>query len=163
VKRWHALVLLLSLAVPCAAIHADEPGKAAVQRGDPLVKDAWARATPPGAGVAAAYLTIVGGQRADRLVSASTAVAQMTQIHSVTEAAGMSRMRETDGGVVIAAGQTVVLAPHGLHLMLMNLQHPLVAGQSFEIELRFAVSGSRIVSVMVLSPDQPAPSAASAH
>lgn len=120
------------------------------------VRDAWARATPPGAGVGAAYLTIVGGSQADRLVSATTARAGMTQIHVVTEADGMSRMRPVDG-VDIPAGKTVVLAPQGLHLMLMGLPQPLVAGERFKLTLAFAQAGQVEVEVEVRAPGESAP------
>lgn len=152
-RRWIAAatsaMLLAFVTAPVAG--AGEPSAL-------TVRDAWARATPPGAGVAAAYLTIVGGADADRLVGASTSVAAMTQIHSVTESDGMARMRETDG-VEVPAGQRVVLAPQGLHLMLMNLQQPLVAGQHFVVTLRFAHAGTREVSVAVVAPDQAPPAA----
>jgi len=122
------------------------------------VRDAWARATPPGAGVAAAYLTIVGGAAPDRLVGASTGMAAMTRIHSMVETDGMARMREADD-IAISAGQRIVLAPHGLHLMLMDLRQPLVAGQRFTVTLTFAHAGAREVSVDVVAPDQPPPTA----
>lgn len=122
------------------------------------VHDAWARATPPGAGVAAVYLTIVGGDVADRLVAAQTDRAAMTQVHSVTESDGMARMRETSR-VDVPAHASVVFAPGGLHLMLMNLAAPLVAGQTFGVTLTFEHSGTRKVDVAVLAPDQAPPSA----
>jgi copper(I)-binding protein len=124
--------------------------------GELVVKDAWARATPPGAGVAAAYLTIVGGAEADRLVGARSDVAAMTQVHSVSEVEGVARMRDA-GRVEVAAGATVVLAPNGLHLMLMNLSRPLVAGERFVVTLRFERAGVRDVSVLVVAPDQSPP------
>ena len=126
--------------------------------GELEVKHAWARATPPGAGVAAAYLTIVGGAQADRLVGASSEVAAMTQVHSVTEVDGVARMREA-GRVEVAAGATVVLAPNGLHLMLMNLSRALVAGERFIVTLTFERAGARDVSVVVIAPDQAPPPA----
>ena len=122
------------------------------------VRDAWARATPPGAGVAAAYLTIVGGAVPDRLVGAGTSMAAMTRIHSVAESDGMARMREADD-IAIPAGERVVLAPHGLHLMLMDLKQPLVAGQRFTVTLTFAHAGVREVGVDVVAPDQAPPTA----
>ena len=122
------------------------------------VRDAWARATPPGAGVAAVYLTIVGGDVADRLVAAKTDRAAMTQVHAVTESDGMARMREA-GGVDVPPHASVTFAPGGLHLMLMNLVAPLVAGQSFVVTLTFERSGTRDVDVAVLAPDQAPPSA----
>jgi len=126
--------------------------------GELVVKDAWARATPPGAGVAAAYLTIVGGAEDDRLVGVRSEVAAMAQVHSVTEVDGVARMREA-GRVEVAARATLVLAPNGLHVMLMNLSRPLVAGERFIVTLTFARAGARDVSVVVIAPDQAAPPA----
>lgn len=123
---------------------------------DVQVRDAWARATPPGAGVAAVYLTIVGGDVADRLAGAQCDRAAMTQVHAVTESDGMARMREADHVDVPPRG-SVVFAPGGLHLMLMNLAAPLVAGQRFEVTLTFERSGTRNVDVEVLAPDQAPP------
>jgi copper(I)-binding protein len=143
-KAWLALAML-SLATSAGAA-------------DLEVRDAWARATPPGAGVAAVYLTIVGGDVADRLTGAGTDRAAMTQVHAVTEHAGMARMREADG-VEVPPGATVVFAPGGLHLMLMNLETPLVAGQRFAVTLTFERAGTRAVNVEVLAPDQAPPPA----
>jgi len=136
------LLAFCSVAAPALAV---EP--------DVSVRDAWARATPPGTSVAAAYLTIVGGAQADRLVRAATARAGMTQIHVVTEADGMARMRPVDG-VDVPAHKTVVLAPQGLHLMLMNLSQPLVAGERFALTLTFAQAGQVEVEVAVRAPDE---------
>lgn len=126
--------------------------------GQLVVRDAWARATPPGAAVAAVYLTVVGGSRPDRLLGASTTAAAMTQVHAVTETQGVSRMREA-GGVDVPAGGTVVFAPHGLHLMLMNLARPLVAGETFEVTLQFAEAGPRVARVAVVAADSAPPPA----
>lgn len=125
----------------------------------PTVSEAWARATPPGASVAAAYLTITGGSRADTLLAAVTSRAAMTEIHEVTEADGMMQMRPVDEGVAVPAGAVVRLAPHGLHLMLMQLARPLAAGERFTVTLRFARAGEIDVQVEVRAPgaDRPAP------
>jgi copper(I)-binding protein len=116
----------------------------------PIVRDAWARATPPGSGVAAVYLTLVGGSQADRLLGASTVRAEMTQVHSVEQQAGMSRMRPVDG-LDLAAGKMVTFAPETMHLMLMNLAQPLVAGEHFTVQLRFAQAGVVEATVEVVS------------
>jgi copper(I)-binding protein len=122
------------------------------------VRDAWARATPPGMTVAAAYLTLIGGPRADRLLGASTPRAAMAELHVVTESGGMSRMRQTDG-VEVPAGATVTLAPQGTHVMLMGVNEPLVPGQRFPLALRFAASGTVTVTVVVRAPGESPPSA----
>ena len=122
------------------------------------VIDAWARATPPGAGVAAVYLTILGGDAADRMVGAKSDRAAMTQVHSVTSSDGMARMREA-GRVDVPARTTLVLAPSGLHLMLMNLAAPLVAGERFGVTLTFEHAGPRTVDVAVLASGEAPPAA----
>ncbi len=148
-KAWTRLgsVALLSLTAVAAA-HADAPA----------ARDAWARATPPGSDVAAVYVALTGGPAADRLTGASTARASMVHLHSMQESDGMARMRGVDG-VDVPAGRTVVLAPGGVHLMLMGLKGPLVAGERFALTLRFANGGERVVEVSVQSPTAPPPRA----
>lgn len=122
---------------------------AAAQAGDaPVVSDAWARATPPGVDVGAAYMVIRGGDRADRLVAASSERATMVHLHTVEEDGGVAKMRAIEA-VDVPAGQRVTLAPKSTHLMLMGLDGPLVAGQTFGVTLRFAESGPQEISVTV--------------
>ena len=114
----------------------------------PVVTDAWARATPPGTDVGAAYMTIQGGRQADRLVGASSKRAAMVHLHAVEEQGGMAKMRALDA-VEIPAGQRVLLAPKSTHVMLMGLDGPLVAGQTFVVTLEFAAAGELPVTVTV--------------
>jgi periplasmic copper chaperone A len=48
-----------------------------------------------------------------------------------------------------AQGKRVELAPKGKHLMLMGLDAPLVAGQTYTLVLQFAESGEQAVTVTV--------------
>lgn len=114
----------------------------------PVVSDAWARATPPGTDVGAAYMVVQGGRQADRLVGASTDRAAMAHLHTVEEKDGVAKMRGVDA-IEVPAGQRVVLAPKSTHVMLMGLDGPLVAGQSFVLKLQFAASGEQSVTVVV--------------
>jgi hypothetical protein len=116
----------------------------------PTALAAWARATPPGAEVAAVYVTIQGSATADRLTSASTARAAMTHLHTVDESSGVAKMRPIDG-IEIPAGKTVALAPKGHHLMLMGIDRPFVAGEHFPLTLHFDRGGDRVVEVQVRS------------
>jgi copper(I)-binding protein len=121
------------------------------QAGDaPVVSEAWARATPPGVDVGAAYMVIQGGERADRLVAASSERAAMVHLHTVEDVGGVAKMRAIEA-VDVPAGQRVTLAPKSTHLMLMGLDGPLVAGQTFGITLRFAESGPQEIAVTVRS------------
>ena len=136
VVRGPALLVLLSLA-------------AVARAGDvPSVSGAWARATAPGVDVGAAYMAIEGGAKADRIIDASSPRAAMVHLHTVEEQGGVAKMRPIEA-IDVPAGQRVELAPKGTHLMLMGLDGPLVAGQSFPVTLRFATAGEQTVTVLV--------------
>ena len=114
----------------------------------PVVSDAWARATPPGVDVGAAYMVIQGGRQADRIIGATSDRAAMVHLHAVEEKDGVARMRGIES-VEIPAGQRVTLAPKSTHLMLMGLSSALVAGQTINITLQFARSEPQLVKVAV--------------
>jgi len=114
----------------------------------PVVTDAWARATPPGTTVGAAYMNIQGGQQDDRLVAASSERAAMVHLHTVEEKDGVAKMRAVEA-IEVPAGQRVTLAPQSTHVMLMGLDGPLVVGQTFVVTLRFANAGELPVTVTV--------------
>jgi hypothetical protein len=108
--------------------------------------------------VGAVYLTLVGGPQDDRLVGAETPRAAMAQIHVVSEADGMARMRQTTG-VDVPARTSVKLAPQGTHIMLMDLPRPLVAGERFPLTLQFERAGRIVVDVEVRAPGAAPPAA----
>jgi copper(I)-binding protein len=114
----------------------------------PVISDAWARATAPGADMGAAYLTLAGGAKADTLKAVSTKRAASVEMHTVEQRDGVMKMRQLDA-VEVPAGTLVQFAPGGMHLMLIGLKSPLVAGEHFEMQLEFAVAGSRSVNVEV--------------
>lgn len=123
--------------------HAAETGAAAVQVGDLHLSGAFARATLPRAPVAGAYLTIMNhGADDDRLISATAPVSNEVQIHTMDHKDGVMTMRQLPDGLPIPAGETVVLEPGGLHLMLMGLTGALEKGQSVTIELVFERAGA---------------------
>jgi copper(I)-binding protein len=129
---------LASLLAAAAVLAADEP----------TVTEAWARATPPGTTVGAAYMTIAGGAGDDRLLGAETDRAGTVELHTVVDEGGMARMRPIEF-LHLPAGKRTTLAPQGTHLMLMDLRSPLVAGEEFTLTLRFATAGEREVTVVV--------------
>lgn len=131
-----AAMIATMLLVPGAA--AAEEAKA----GSIAVKDAWSRATPEGADVAVGYLTITNsGDAPDRLLSASAAFAGQTEIHQMTMAHGVMRMRPVTEGVPIPAKGTVVLAPDSYHLMFMGFKEALQKGGTFLGSLTFEHAG----------------------
>ena len=100
------------------------------------------RATVAGMPSSAAYLKITNnGVSDDRLIAVKAAIAQRVEIHSMEMDHGVMRMRAVDGGLAIAAGDSVTLAPGGLHIMLMGLTTDLAPDTQHEIILVFEKAG----------------------
>ena len=136
-------------------------GAASAQSGQLAVDNAWARATPGKSTIGAAYVTIEA-PTADRLVAALTPVANKAELHTMSMSGMVMKMRPI-AGVDIPAGQKVILAPGGLHIMLIGLKKPLMAGQSFPLTLTFAKAGTRTVEVAVEKIGAAGPAPAAAH
>ena len=114
------------------------------------VTQPWARATAPLAKAGAAYLTITNsGSKPDRLLGGSTPAAGQFELHQTLSEGGVMRMRPIEGGLVIRPGETVRAAPGGMHIMLMGLKAPLVAGTTVPATLRFERAGEVRVSFKV--------------
>ena len=114
------------------------------------ISQAVARATPNGADIGAAYVTIQNqGTSDDTLVSVATPVAASTQVHEMSMDNGVMKMRELKDGLPIPAGKTVTLQPGGFHVMLMGLKQPLKEGESVTLTLTFAKAGSVPVTFTV--------------
>lgn len=103
----------------------------------------WARATPKGASSGAAYMTITNtGKTPDKVSCVSSDVSAQCQIHTMTMDNGVMQMRPVEGGLEIKPGETVTLKPGGLHVMLVNLKHPLEQGNTVKATLKFDTAGS---------------------
>ncbi|MSQ91876.1 MAG: copper chaperone PCu(A)C [Gammaproteobacteria bacterium] len=136
---------LAVLALPLALLLAASSAMA----GELSVTYAWARATPPGAAMGVIYLRIDNGStKSDRLLKLRTSVAASADVHRTEIVDDIARMREV-AVLHVAPGEKVEFAPGGLHVMLMGLKKPLVAGKTFEIELVFEVAGPRRVVVSI--------------
>ena len=123
-------LLLLSLALAAA------PAFAQVK-----IENAWARATPPGAKIAADYLTIRNEASApDKLVAASSPAAEKVETHVTLKEGDVFRMREVKGYDIPARG-SFELKPGGAHLMLVNIKAPLQEGTKVPLTLRFERAG----------------------
>ena len=105
------------------------------------ISDAWSRATPPGAKVAAGYLTIRNKAAAvDRLVGAASPAAARVETHVTEKQGEVMRMREVKGYEVPAKG-SFELKPGGAHLMLVDVRRPFKEGDRIPLVLRFQNAG----------------------
>jgi copper(I)-binding protein len=62
---------------------------------------------------------------------------------------GVMKMRPVESGLLIPPGQSVTLAPGGLHLMLMGLSGPLKEGGKVPLTLQFGKAGTVEVTLDV--------------
>jgi len=115
------------------------------------VAGAVCRPTPAGRQMTGCYLTLTT-TTADRLVSVSSADANLVQIHESRIESGMMMMRELREGLPLPAGETVALAPGGSHLMLLGVKEPLAAGDTVALTLTFATSAPVEVTATVGQP-----------
>ena len=103
----------------------------------------WARATPKGAKVGGAYMTLTNtGTVPDRLTAGTAAIAGKVELHEVSEAGGVTKMRALPKGLEIKPGETTALEPGSFHVMLIDLKAPLVKGAKFMGTLVFEKAGS---------------------
>jgi copper(I)-binding protein len=119
------------------------PAQAAdVMVGHLKISAPWARATPKGAQVGGGYLTVTNmGSTPDRLIGGTSAVAKEVQVHEMTMANGVMKMRPVAGGLEIKPGATVTLKPGGYHIMFVGLNRQLKQGEHFKVTLSFAKAG----------------------
>jgi|ERR1700735_4289167 periplasmic copper chaperone A len=118
------------------------------------LEQGWARATAGKSTIGAAYVT-VDSSADDRLVAAASPVAGQVQFHEDSMDNGVMKMRQLDE-VDVHAGQKLVFKPNGLHLMLIGLNQPLVAGETVKLTLTFEKAGAVETQIMVKklgSPD----------
>ncbi|MBV8497220.1 MAG: copper chaperone PCu(A)C [Gammaproteobacteria bacterium] len=111
------------------------------------VQDAWVRAVP-GAEVAAVYLTLRNsGAQPLVIVAVRSPRASDAMIHESAVTAGRATMRPRER-LVVPPGETVRLAPGGLHIML-HLTGALTPGETVPVTLELAGGASVTVTAQV--------------
>ena len=126
-------------------------GPAGAQAGDVAVTTVWARASAGPSQTGAVYATVTASQP-DRLIGASTPVAETAQLHQDKMQGDVMQMRPVPGGLPVTPGLPIHLAPGGYHLMLMGLKQPLKRGEHFPLTLTFEHAGPVTVQVAVAGP-----------
>jgi copper(I)-binding protein len=145
VKAAGIFALVLAAAVWTCAASAHEYTVGAIKIDHP-----WARATPKGAKVGGAYMTLTNtGKEPDRLTGGTAVIAGKLELHEMITAGGIMKMRALAKGIEIGPGQTVALKPGSYHLMLIDLKEPLVKGQKIKGTLVFEKAGSVEVEYVI--------------
>ena len=114
------------------------------------VKDPWVRGTVAGqkaTGMFGQVVSTSGG----KLVSASSPVAGVVEIHEMVMDGNVMKMRAI-AGLELPAGKPVDLKPGGYHVMLMDLKQELKAGESVPVTLVIEGAGGKRESVELKAP-----------
>jgi copper(I)-binding protein len=109
--------------------------------------NAWVRAPAPGQKTAGAYVDLTSDSNT-ALVAAGSPVAERAELHSMTMDGGIMRMRALPR-IDLPAGQTVKLAPSGVHIMLVDLKQPLKPGDKVPLILSVQSSGSALTTLRI--------------
>lgn len=147
-----SLTLASALAFPVAAHD--------FKAGDLRIDHPYATPSRPGMTTGSVYFRGIrnSGSHADRLLSASTPVAESVEIHRMQMVSGaqgdVMQMRAVPA-LEIAPGATVAMkhgTPDGHHLMLVGLKAPLKDGDRFPVTLTFEKAGIRELMAWVQTP-----------
>jgi copper(I)-binding protein len=113
------------------------------------IEQPWAAPTPTGVDVSAGYLVIDNATASDdRLVGVTSARAERVEVHEMTMAGAVMQMRPVEA-LAIPAGQSITLAPGGMHLMFYGVAEPFAEGQEIPVHLTFENAGAIDVTLPV--------------
>ncbi len=128
--RWgHTVFACLILALAPIAPATEEAGVS--------VRDAWVREAPPGVSMMAGYMVLQNKtSRPQALVAASSSVFETVMIHRSVTKQGMTGMEHTPK-IELLPNASLLFAPGGYHLMLLNPKRRLHSGDRVEIVLEF--------------------------
>src|SRR4051812_20577055 len=111
------------------------------------VEGAWVRPMVPGQTVGGAYFKIKSAATA-YLVGASSPVAKAVELHQMSLENNVMKMRPV-ARLELPAGKPVELKPGGYHLMMIDVKHPIVAGERVPLKLTIEDSAGRRQTVDV--------------
>jgi copper(I)-binding protein len=144
------ILIAISLCLAACAAHAQ------VQ-----VKDPWVRATVPQQTATGAFMQLSSPADA-RLVSASSPVAGVVELHEMAMDKDVMKMRAVRA-IDIPAGRGAELKPGGYHVMLMNLKAQMKEGEVVPITLVLEGKDGKRQTLEVKAPVRPLAAPAAGH
>jgi copper(I)-binding protein len=115
------------------------------------ISNAWVRATVQGQKATGAFMTVTSKENA-KLLSASTPVAGIVEIHEMKMDKDVMKMAALPNGLDLPAGKAVDLKPGGYHIMLMDLKLPLNKDVGVPLTLTFQDSNGKKSQQVVQAP-----------
>lgn len=144
-----AILAGLTTATALAAGMASDRAPDMATVGEITIHHPWARASLGAAPNSAVYMDLeTMGSEPDRLLGGSTPVAEEVQLHTHLMDEGVARMRPVEA-IEVAPGTPTVLAPGGLHVMLVGLTEKLEEGSTMPLTLVFETAGEVTLEVPV--------------
>lgn len=117
--------------------------------GEIMVIKAFARASPtPNAAAGAAYVSFMNHGEADRLIGARSPAAKTVEVHKSEVVDGVMKMFPV-APLDIPMHGALEMKPGGYHLMMLDLNGPLVKDTTIDITLIFEKAGEVPVKVPV--------------
>lgn len=137
-----AFALVPALLVPATPAAFAAPAQVAIT-------DAWVKASSfsdHAGGMTGVFMKVTNKtKRAITLLSGTSSIAAMVETHQVVDGV----MSKTARGIKIMPGKTVILEPGGLHVMLMGLKKPILAGTKVDLTLKFAGASPLVLKPML--------------
>jgi copper(I)-binding protein len=129
-----------------------------------MVHDPYARAASPAARSGAAFMEIINaGDSDDRLIAASSDVAERVELHTHIMENDVMRMVHMEEGFPVAAGETILLERGGMHVMFLGLTRSLEQGDEVEVTLTFEGAGDITVTIPVDNERMPSDMGGNGH
>jgi copper(I)-binding protein len=111
------------------------------------VKDSWVRGTTPAQKATGAFMEITSSEAA-ALLTASSPVAGVVEIHTMKMEDGVMKMRALPK-LDLPAGKAVKLAPGGNHVMLMDLKQQMKKGDVVPITLKIEGADKKVQTLEI--------------
>ena len=128
------------LALSCSALYAQTVD----------IQGAWVRATVAQQKATGAFMRLESAQDT-KLVGASSPLTATVEVHEMLMQDNVMKMREVPA-IEVPAGKPVDLKPGGYHIMLMNLQQQVKAGDDIPLALVFEDKDGKRTTVNVQAP-----------
>jgi len=115
------------------------------------ITNSWVRATVQGQKATGAFMTVTSKENA-KLVTVSSPVAGIAEIHEMKMDKDVMKMSALPNGLDLPAGKAVDLKPGGFHIMLMDLKLPLNKDVAVPLTLTFQDSSGKKSQQVVQVP-----------
>ena len=133
-------------------------GQTATPDRDLLIENAWTRANADVGGSAEVYFTLRNtSNRVIDLIGVRTDLASIETLHKMFVGSNGAPRMSAAPELRVAPGDAVILEPGGPHVMLIDLERPLVEGTTLSLLLTFYDGDDLTIEVPILGADATGP------